>query len=267
MLSSDVNTLLPRHAMPGTGNNATMISKPYRAHNFQALFRALDLKQKEFADRTGMKASHVSQILAGVRAPGEGICRRIEQSFALPFGWMDVYQSGTAEELRQKLKSGTLTAEHTPIKLRNVLRPVEPLTDERAKDILDSFRLDEAALIASLAEAGVPIDIIDLNGRVLGLMGVIKCDVVLHTEPVKTCIEVINLRPDTFDRRALDRLMAKALQLHIAPQKPRLVVVLNFDGDNFALGRQYPEQPDVLVENKFVAKYVFDFDELTQALI
>lgn len=266
MLSSDVNTLLSTPAIFCAGNNVTMIHKPYRASNFQSIFRALDLKQKEFADRTGMKASHVSQILAGVRAPGEGICRRIEQSFGLPFGWMDVFQRGTAAEIRQQLETGTLTVEHKPITLREALRGPPLLTDERAKDALERLDLDDEALIASLVDAGVSPDIIDINGRVMGLMGVIKCHVVLHTEPVKTCIQVITLPAATYSKSVFDRLMVVALQLHIAPEKPRLIVVLNFDSDNFELRRQYAEQIDVLVENGFVTKYVFDFDELAQAL-
>lgn len=67
-----------------------METKNIRRINLKMLLDASQLKQADFAERCGLAPSVISQLVNGHRNLGDTLARKIEESFAVQRGWLDV---------------------------------------------------------------------------------------------------------------------------------------------------------------------------------
>lgn len=107
-----------------SGYRMSMEIKEIRRNNLAVLIG--DGTQAEFAEKTGMDAGHVSQIINRSRNMGDKVARKLEARLELPVGWMDapkmLYETRDRDE---PLKRGIA-----------ILTAMEPEVRHRAVKIL-----------------------------------------------------------------------------------------------------------------------------------
>ncbi len=76
-----------------------METKNIRRTNLKHLLDVSGLSQVAFAERCGLAASVISQLVNGHRNLGDAISRRIEESLSVKKGWLDVPHGESADDL------------------------------------------------------------------------------------------------------------------------------------------------------------------------
>lgn len=103
---------------------ASMEIKEIRRKNLGVLLE--NTTHIAFAEKAGMAAAHVSQIVNGSRNMGDKIARRIEKKLSLPVGWMD----------GPKMLYGTRDPDEPLKRGIEILTAMEPEARHRAVKIL-----------------------------------------------------------------------------------------------------------------------------------
>jgi transcriptional regulator with XRE-family HTH domain len=93
-----------------------MSIREVRRDNLLQLLKGYET-QEEFAEKSGLAAPHVSQMVNNKRAMGEVVARRIEEKQRLPDGWMDQDHREEAGISQEALRIAKEIAELTPQKL------------------------------------------------------------------------------------------------------------------------------------------------------
>ncbi|ECM0304234.1 helix-turn-helix domain-containing protein [Salmonella enterica subsp. enterica serovar Rubislaw] len=76
-----------------------METKNIRRTNLKHLLDVSGLSQAAFAERCGLAASVISQLVNGHRNLGDAISRRIEESLSVKKGWLDVPHGESEDDL------------------------------------------------------------------------------------------------------------------------------------------------------------------------
>ncbi|EBB2318876.1 helix-turn-helix domain-containing protein [Salmonella enterica] len=76
-----------------------METKNIRRTNLKHLLDVSGLSQAAFAERCGLAASVISQLVNGHRNLGDAISRRIEKSLSVKKGWLDVPHGESTDDL------------------------------------------------------------------------------------------------------------------------------------------------------------------------
>lgn len=76
-----------------------METKNIRRTNLKHLLDVSGLSQAAFAERCGLAASVISQLVNGHRNLGDAISRRIEESLSVKKGWLDVPHGENEDDL------------------------------------------------------------------------------------------------------------------------------------------------------------------------